>query len=91
MSNPVTTHLTLCNSLTTAQFQWISIELRLHKEISDSTTTIKVIGAREVMLCKYRMEQVAPASIVDKQDISLANALRDRPNPKPMPTFNRHN
>jgi hypothetical protein len=90
ISNPITTHLTLCNNSTTDQFLWILIELRLCEEISDSAITIKVIGAREVMLHKYRMEQVVPASIADKPDISLANALNDEPNPEPMRTSAKH-
>jgi hypothetical protein len=76
----------LPNNLTTNQFQWISIKLRLCKETLDSTTTIKIIGTREVMLHKYKMEQVAPASIADKQDILLVNACNNEPNPELMPT-----
>jgi hypothetical protein len=81
----------LRDSSTTNQFQWILIKLRLCEEISDSATIIKVIGAREVMLHKYRMEQVAPASIVDKQDTSLANALNDEPNHEQTPTSTKCN
>jgi hypothetical protein len=81
----------LCDSSTINQFQWILIELKLCEEILDSTTTIKVIGAREVMLCKYRMEQVVPASIADKLDISLTNALNIEPNHKQMPISDKLN
>jgi glutaredoxin-related protein len=81
----------LYNNLTTNQFQWISIELRLHEEISDSAVTIKVIGTQEVMQCKYRMKQVAPASTADKPDISLTNALNDKPSHRQMLTFNKPN
>jgi hypothetical protein len=70
----------LRDNLTTAQFQWISIELRLREETSDSAITIEVIGTREITQHKYRMEQVVPALTADKLDILLANALNDEPN-----------
>jgi hypothetical protein len=38
---------------------------------------------------KYKMEQVVPALIADKQDILLASALNDEPNPEP--TLNKLN
>jgi hypothetical protein len=64
----------LHDSSTIVPFRWISIELKLREEISDSATTTEVIGAREIMPHKCKMEQVAPALIADKLDISLANA-----------------
>jgi hypothetical protein len=67
------------------------IELRLREEISDSAITIKVIGAREVMLHKYKTEQVAPASTADKLDISLVNALNDVPNHEQTPISDKLN
>jgi hypothetical protein len=76
---------------TIAPFLWISIELRLREEISNSAATIRVIGTREVMLRKYKMEQVAPALTADKLDISLANAHNDEPNHELTPTFDKLN
>jgi hypothetical protein len=81
----------LRDNLTTAQFQWISIELKPCEEISDSAITTKVIGAREVMLCKYKTEQVAPASIAVKRDTSLVNALNGVPNHEPMLISDKRN